>query len=106
MKPESIREKRPQVSRLYHKRRETQGVRTLYLASLGQEKAANADVPRTWKHPPSLLPDLPAEMSEGFVGLGHAVRVFLFLHRAASATSRVHHLVGQALGHGLLAALA
>ena len=45
-------------------------------------------------------------MGEGLVGLGHLVQVFAALHRGADAVGCVEQLVGEALGHGLLAALA
>src|SRR4051794_1855134 len=49
---------------------------------------------------------LPAVVSEGLVGLRHAVDVVLALVRAALLVRRVEQLVRQALGHRLLAALA
>src|SRR3954451_1157011 len=49
---------------------------------------------------------LPAVMREGLVGLGHAVDVVLALERAALLGDGVHELVREALGHGLLAAVA
>src|SRR4051794_41267909 len=45
-------------------------------------------------------------MREGLVGLRHAVDVVLALVGAALLLLGVEELVGQALGHGLLAALA
>src|ERR1700704_629719 len=44
---------------------------------------------------------LPAIVREGLVGFGHAMNVFLLLHRAASAIGRVHQLFGQPVGHCL-----
>ena len=38
-------------------------------------------------------------MRKGLVGLGHLVRVFLLLDRAAEAVGRVHDFVGQTLAH-------
>src|SRR5215207_6591556 len=49
---------------------------------------------------------LPAVVREGLVGLRHAVDVVLALVGAALLLLGVEELVGQALGHGLLAALA
>src|SRR5438477_4163780 len=49
---------------------------------------------------------LPAVVREGLVGLGHAVDVVLALERAALLGGGVAELVGQALGHRLLATLA
>src|SRR5271166_3843004 len=48
----------------------------------------------------------PAVVGEGLVGLRHAVNVVLALVRAALLGLRVHELVGEALGHGLLTPLA
>src|SRR4051812_31328953 len=62
-------------------------------------------------HPRSGLPpwgrpeDLPAVVGEGLVGLRHAEDVVLALVRAALLGLGVHQLVGEALRHGLLAAL-
>src|SRR5947199_5731615 len=53
---------------------------------------------------PFLPRSLPAVVSESLVRLGHAVRVFLLLHRAAATLRRVHQLAGQAGAHRLLAA--
>src|SRR3954466_10491227 len=49
---------------------------------------------------------LPAVMREGLVGLRHAEDVVLALVGAALLGLGVHQLVGQALGHRLLAAVA
>ena len=49
---------------------------------------------------------LPAVVSEGLVGLGHAVDVVLALVGAALLLLGVEKLVGEALGHRLLAPLA
>src|SRR5829696_4439801 len=49
---------------------------------------------------------LPAVVGEGLVGLRHAVDVVLALVGAALLVHRVEQLVGEALGHRLLAALA
>src|SRR3954468_19910742 len=49
---------------------------------------------------------LPAVMREGLVGLRHAEDVVLPLERAALLGLRVEELVGEPLGHRLLAALA
>src|SRR4051812_46395424 len=46
---------------------------------------------------------LPAVMRKRLVGLRHAVDVVLALERAALLGLGVEQLVGQALGHGLLA---
>src|SRR5690606_27035710 len=48
---------------------------------------------------------LPAVVREGLVGLGHAVDVVLALVGAALLLLRVEQLVGEALGHRLLATL-
>src|SRR4051794_20826267 len=47
---------------------------------------------------------LPAVVREGAVGLRHLVRVLAALDRGAEAVRRVEDLVGEALGHRLLAA--
>src|SRR5688500_8902386 len=49
---------------------------------------------------------LPAVVGERLVRLGHLVDVVPPLDRRARGVGRVEELVGQALGHGLLAALA
>src|SRR5512142_1231763 len=49
---------------------------------------------------------LPTVMREGLVGLRHAVDVVLALVRGALLGLRVEQLVGEPLGHRLLAALA
>src|SRR3954451_17377930 len=49
---------------------------------------------------------LPAVVGEGLVRLRHPVDVVLALVRAALLGLRVHELIGEALGHRLLAALA
>jgi len=46
---------------------------------------------------------LPAVVSEGLVGLGHTVNVFLLLHRSATAIGGIEELSGQLLDHALLA---
>src|SRR5258708_31977363 len=48
---------------------------------------------------------LPAVVSEGLVGLGHLVHVLAPLDRRADGVGGVENLIGQALGHGLLATL-
>src|SRR5436190_2434390 len=48
--------------------------------------------------------DLPAVVRECFVGFGHAVNVFAFLHRAAAEIGRVHELVGELFLHRLAVA--
>src|SRR6476659_4154740 len=48
---------------------------------------------------------LPAIVRERLVRVGHAVRVFLLLHRVALALRRRDHLGGQLLGHRLLVAV-
>src|SRR5438132_6414457 len=53
--------------------------------------------------PPSRL---PAVVRKGLVGLRHAVDVVLALVGAALLGLRVHQLVGEPLGHRLLAPLA
>src|SRR3954468_11499642 len=50
--------------------------------------------------------ELPAVVGEGLVGLRHAVDVVLALPGAALLGDRVEDLVGEALGHRLLAAVA
>ena len=50
-------------------------------------------------------PSLPAVVGEGLVGLRHLVEVLTALGRGPDAVGRVADLVGQALGHRLLAAL-
>src|SRR5690554_134220 len=47
-----------------------------------------------------------AEVAEGLVGLGHAVDFVALFHGTATAFVGLQQLVGQALRHGLLAALA
>src|SRR6185436_13856995 len=47
---------------------------------------------------------LPAVMREGFVGLGHPVRVLALLHGAAAEIRRVEQLVGELFLHGLAVA--
>src|SRR4051812_44608125 len=49
---------------------------------------------------------LPAVVREGLVGLRHAEDVVLALERAALLVRGVHELVGEPLGHRLLAAVA
>src|SRR3954447_19217928 len=49
---------------------------------------------------------LPAIVRERLVRIGHAVRVFLLLHRVALALRRRDHFGGQLLGHRLLVAVA
>jgi len=49
---------------------------------------------------------LEAEVAECLVGFGHAVNFVTALHGAATAFGGLEQFVGQALGHGLLAALA
>src|SRR4051794_11249434 len=49
---------------------------------------------------------LPAVVRKGLVGLRHAVDVVLALERAALLGGGVHQLVGEPLGHRLLAAVA
>src|ERR1700712_3891030 len=46
---------------------------------------------------------LPAVVREGLVRLGHLVSVFTTLHSGAQTVRRVEDLVGETLGHGLLA---
>src|SRR5712664_1515037 len=43
---------------------------------------------------------LPAIVREGLVGFGHAMNVFLLLHRAAAAVGAVHQFFGQPVGLG------
>src|SRR6478735_2676355 len=52
------------------------------------------------RHPLGLL---PAVVGEGAVRLGHLVGVFAALDRSTQAVRRVEDLVGETLGHGLLA---
>src|SRR5687767_370724 len=49
---------------------------------------------------------LPAIVCERLVRLGHAVRVFLFLHRVAFTLRRRNDLGSELLGHRLLVAIA
>ena len=49
---------------------------------------------------------LPAEMGECLVRFCHLVGIFALLHRGAGVVAGVHDLAGEALFHGLLAALA
>src|ERR1035437_3563337 len=49
---------------------------------------------------------LPAVVGKGLVGLGHAVNVFLLLHRRAAPVGRIQQLVAQLVGHALFAAVA
>ena len=49
---------------------------------------------------------LPAVVSESLIGLGHTMHFFLTLHSVAGVVHRVQQLAGDALGQGLLAALA
>src|SRR3954464_1180801 len=51
-------------------------------------------------------PDLPLEMAEGLVGLGHLVRVLATLDRRAQTVHRVDELGRQLLAHALAVALA
>src|ERR1700744_4251704 len=47
---------------------------------------------------------LPAIVRECLVGLGHAVNVFLLLHRGAAAVRCIQQLVGQLVDHALFPA--
>src|SRR6185437_13208985 len=49
---------------------------------------------------------LPAIVLEGFVGVGHAVRVLALLHLRAAIVGRIHELARKALFHGVLRAVA
>jgi len=49
---------------------------------------------------------LPAVVSERLVGVGHLLKIFATLHRAADAVAGIEDLVGQTLGHGALATVA
>src|SRR5688572_14418956 len=49
-----------------------------------------------------MLLRLPAVMGEGFVGLGHAMRVFALLHGAAAIVRSVDELAREAIAHGAL----
>src|SRR5260221_5995442 len=42
---------------------------------------------------------LPAIVREGLVGFGHAMNVFLLLHRAAAAVGSVHQFFGRPFCH-------
>src|SRR6266702_845794 len=53
--------------------------------------------------PCSLPPVLPAVVGECLVGLGHAVYIFLLLHRRATAIGCVEQFGGQLLHHALFA---
>src|SRR6202166_902430 len=44
---------------------------------------------------------LPAIMRESFVGFGHAMHIFFFLHGAAASVRSVDQLVSQLIDHGL-----
>src|SRR5687767_892665 len=55
---------------------------------------------------PERTAELPAVVSESAVALRHLVHVLTTLHGGADAVRCVEDLVGQAVGHGLLAALA
>src|SRR6202789_1854452 len=44
---------------------------------------------------------LPAIVSEGLVRFGHAVHVFLLLHRSAAAVRRIQQLVREFIYHAL-----
>src|SRR5277367_136870 len=46
---------------------------------------------------------LPAIVREGLVGLGHAVHVFLLLHRCAATIGRIQQLIGELVDHALFA---
>src|SRR5271157_4485704 len=46
---------------------------------------------------------LPAVVSEGLVGLGHAVHVFFLLDRSSTVIGRVEQLVSQLVNHAFLA---
>src|SRR5579862_7891464 len=54
----------------------------------------------------SFPPCLPAVVREGLVGLRHPVDVVLSLERAALLVQRVENLVGELVGHALLAPVA
>src|SRR6218665_2881215 len=54
------------------------------------------------RHPPEVL---PAVVCEGPVRLGHLVSVFTALHRCTETVGCVQDLVGEPLGHRLLAAI-
>ena len=53
-------------------------------------------------HGVQFLPELPAVVREGTVGLGHLEDILALLHGSTHAVGGVEDLVGQALGHGLL----
>src|ERR1017187_6314418 len=48
---------------------------------------------------------LPAVVREGLVGLGHLMGVVFLLHRVAAPVGGIQKLYGEALAHGLLAAV-
>src|ERR1039458_50816 len=54
--------------------------------------------------PCSLYSALPAVVGECLVGLGHAVYIFLLLHRRTATIRSIKQLGGQLLHHALLAA--
>src|SRR6218665_3082537 len=54
------------------------------------------------RHPPEVL---PAVVCEGPVRLGHLVSVFTALHRCTETVGCVQDLVGEPLGHRLLAGI-
>src|ERR1700679_3627804 len=49
---------------------------------------------------------LPAVMRKGLVGLGHAVHIFLLLHRRAAPVGGIEQLIAQLVDHALFAAVA
>jgi hypothetical protein len=67
---------------------------------------SSGQILRRRRLPPTRRLPLPAVVSEGLVGLGHAVDVVLALVRAALLLLGVEKLVGEALGHRLFAPLA
>src|SRR5947207_233360 len=59
----------------------------------------------TWRAT-ATFPDLPLEVAEGLVGLGHLVGVLAPLDRGAEAVHRVDELGRELLAHALAAPLA
>src|SRR5208282_2127800 len=54
----------------------------------------------------SSAPLLPAVVSEGLVGLGHAMRVLTLAHGGATVFRGVEQFVGEAMRHRFLGAIA
>src|SRR5712671_3929343 len=92
-----------------HPTRRRRGARSTGAAARTGDSLPLGDNVRGGEPPPAperSATDLPAVMREGLVGLRHAVNVVLALVSRTLLGLRVQQLVGQALGHGLLAAVA